>query len=147
MKNSLLMPNKYKVIGWAVFLVFLIASVIISHYDYRIPGFQLFHVDEFGSDTNLTNEVAYTGIFIGLLMICFSKEKAEDEFINYLRLKALQWSVLINYVILIGIIFSFYGSDFFVFMTYNSITLLLVFIIKFNYSLYKLKRERLDDEK
>lgn len=151
MKNSLLIPNKYKVIGWGVFLAFLIAAIITSKYNYKIPGFQLYYPKDegigFGTDFNLTDEVAYVGIFIGLLMVCFSKEKIEDEYINHLRLKAWQWSVLINYIILIGIIFSFYGLSFVFYMTFNSVTMFLVFIVKFNWSLYKLRREGLGDEK
>lgn len=137
MKNHLLIPSKYKVYGWIIFLAFLamhiIANIISS-------GF-LWTID----DWSLT--IAGAGILLGLMMICFSKEKNEDEYISFLRLRSWQLSVLVSYGILFIANLLIYGGWFLSFMTYNMLTVLIVFIITFNLSLYKLKGERLEDEK
>lgn len=123
--------------------------------DFQIPGFQIYHIPtgsfesiSFGfEDFNLTNEVALLGITIGLLMIVFVKEKIEDEYIAILRLKSMQWAVLISYIILIILNFSVYGLGFLILLVYNLWTTLIVFIIKFYFSLYKLRKEGLSNEK
>ena len=151
MKNTLLLPNKYKGIGWVIFLLFAALGLACFFLEYKIPGFQLYDPKEEGfldfNQYNLTNEFALLGITLGLLMVSFAKEKTEDEYILQLRLRSWQWSVLINYIILIILNFSVYGMSFLVVLMYNLWTTLIVFIIKFNWSLYKLRREGLGDEK
>lgn len=151
MKNTLLLPSKYKVIGWVTFLLFVSLGLACMYWDFKIPGFQFFyptknHFLDF-SDYNLTNELALTGIILGLLMVAFAKEKTEDEYISQLRLRSWQWSVLVSYAIVIIIIFTHYGFGFLSGLIHNIFTVLLVFIIKFNWSLYKFRKEGLENEK
>jgi len=158
MKNNLLLPNRYKVLGWTLFLAFATLGILCMVVDFKIPGFQLssniikrisedsVSIDLFGG-YNLTNELALLGITIGLLMIVFTKERIEDEFISMLRLKSLQWAVLLSYVILIVLNFSAFGLTFLLLLVYNLWTVLIVFIIKFYWSLYRLKKEGAADEK
>ena len=148
MKNSLLLPNKYKVIGWVIFLLFITLGIFCMLIDFKIQGFQIYNFvgGSFFGDYNLTNEFAVFGITIGLLIIVFTKEKIEDEYISMLRLKSLQWAVLLSYVVLIVLNFSFYGLVFLILLVYNIWTILLIFIIKFYWSLYKLRKEGLQDE-
>ncbi len=145
MKNPFLLPNQYKVYGWIAFILFSILGLFCMYGEFKIPGFQLYSAKDQGildfNDYNLTNELALIGVITGLLMIAFAKEKKEDEYISYLRLKSWQWSVLISYLILIIITLAFYGSTFFGILFYNVFTLLIVFILKFNISLYLLRRE------
>jgi FlaA1/EpsC-like NDP-sugar epimerase len=151
MKNSLLLANKYKVFGWVIFLVFVALGIACMQLDFKIPGFAFYHHEQDGLldfiDYNLTNELALSGITIGLLMIVFTKEKVEDEYISMLRLKSLQWAVLLSYVILFIINFSFYGLTFLILLVYNLWTTLIVFIVIFYWSMFKLKKEGLKDEK
>ena len=149
MKNSLLLPNKYKVFGWIIFLLFATLGIFCMLIDFKIPGFQIYKFvgGSFNfEDYNLTNEFAVFGITIGLLMTVFTKEKIEDEYISMLRLKSLQWAVLLSYIVLIALNFSFYGLVFLNLLVYNIWTILLIFIIKFYWSLYKLRKEGLQDE-
>lgn len=151
MKNTLLLPNQYKVYGWITFLIFSVLGLACMYLEFKIPGFQMYNPTSQGfldfNDYNLTNEFALTGVVFGLLMIAFAKEKNEDEYISHLRLRSWQWSVLVSYMILIVIVFAVYGAAFFNVLFYNMFTVLLVFIIKFNSSLYRLKREGSRDEK
>lgn len=99
------------------------------------------------SDGNLWDEIILSFVIIGLLLISFSKEKNEDEYISLLRLKSWQWSVLVSYGVLFIATWTIYGGMFLVFMIYNMLTVLLVFIIKFNFNLYRLRKEGISDEK
>ena len=117
------------------------------YWDYSIPGLVLPLKESLFFDANLTNELALAGVIIGLMIIVFAREKIEDEYISLMRLKCLQWSVLISFVILFILNFMFYGGSFYVVLIYNMFTIPLIFIAKFNYSLYRLRREREEDEK
>lgn len=147
-QNTLLLPNRYKAIGWLIFLLFTVLGFFCILMEFKIPGFQLYHgIGGLTEDYNLTNELAVFGVTMGLLMIVFAKEKCEDEYISMLRLKSLQWAVLLSYMILIVLNFSVYGLGFLMLLIYNMWTTLIVFIIKFNWSLYKLRKETLKNEK
>jgi len=147
MENSLLISGKYKVIGWIIFILSTSLGIATLYLDYRIPGLVLPLKESVFFDSNLTNELALAGVIIGLMIIVFAREKIEDEYISLMRLKCLQWSVLISFVILFILNFVFYGSSFFIVLIYNMFTIPLIFIGKFNYSLYCLRREREEDEK
>ena len=149
MKNSLLIPGKYKVIGWIIFILFACLGLATLYWEYKIPGFALPLKESRYSfaDYNLTNELALAGLIIGLMIIVFAREKIEDEYISLLRLKCWQWSVLISFVILFILNFLLYGNSFYIVLIYNMFTVPLIFIAKFNYSLYRLRREREEDEK
>jgi len=73
-------------------------------------------------------------------MIIFSKEKIEDEFINTIRLNALQWAVFTNYLCLLLAIIFVYGIPFFNIMVYNMFTVILIYIPRFYYLLWKISK-------
>lgn len=142
MKNNLLIPNKYKVFGWIIFLIFASLGVALATCDFRLPWLSFsYHEHDYTVESNMTDELAVFGVIIGLLLISFAKEPKEDEYISLIRLKSWQWSVLISYIILILINFTCYSMTYVMVLSYNMFTILLVFIAKFNYSLYKLNRE------
>lgn len=151
MKNTLLLPNKYKVIGWVTSLSFAALGLACMYCEFKIPGLQLYYAENEAlldfADYNLTNELALTGIALGLLMVAFAQEKTEDEYVSHLRLKSWQWSVLVSYAVTFLIIFTFYGFNFLSGLIHNIYTVLIVFIIKFNWSLYKFRKEGLENEK
>jgi hypothetical protein len=148
MKNSLLIPGKYKVIGWIIFILSACLGIATLYWEYKIPGFALpVKIPGLFADYNLTNELALAGVVIGLMMISFAKEKMEDEYLTLIRLKCWQWSVLISFGVLFILNFVFYGTTFYSFLVYNMFTVPLIFIAKFNFSLYLLRRERTEDEK
>jgi hypothetical protein len=144
MKSNLLIPSRFKLIG----LVILIPSILLgfcwrffefeigfltikSNHD-RVSIFETHHV-------NFTDEIALVGIITSLLMIAFSREKQEDEFINRIRLESLQWAVLVNYGLLIIAAFVVYGWSFIDVMMYNMLTVLIIFIVRFHVILYRNK--------
>lgn len=92
MISKLLIPNQYKILGWTLFLIFATIGIVSNTFEFKIPLFEInspMNESERGwfNDYNLTNEFAFFGTTVGLLMIVFAKEKIEDEYIAVLRLK------------------------------------------------------------
>ncbi len=141
MKNSLLIPNKYKVFGWIIFLLAVGLHVAVAFFELPIYEVKL-PVNKFYdfSDGIINDEIMLSLALIGLLLVSFAREKNEDEYIAFLRLKSWQWAVLLSYGILFLATWLVFGLEFLSFMTYNMFTVLIVFIIRFNLSLYLLKR-------
>ncbi len=150
MKNTLLLPNKFKKLGWTLLAASIVLWIIILFSkEGGVPWLELnfFTVVNkeplgpqtfFGfSEVNL-GFTLIGGLFIsGGLIVAFSREKQEDEFINSLRLSAFQWAVLLNYLILFIAFILIFGTDFFTVLMYNMFTTLAFFILRFHYLLKK----------
>ncbi|RLD35967.1 MAG: hypothetical protein DRI74_09935 [Bacteroidetes bacterium] len=97
-------------------------------------------------ENNIIDEILGVLIIISASFIAFAKEKNEDEFISKLRLESLVWATYVNYAILILALIFVYNMSFFWVMVFNMFTVLIFFIIRYNWALYKSKRD-LSDEK
>ncbi|MBK8611623.1 MAG: hypothetical protein IPL84_17210 [Chitinophagaceae bacterium] len=96
--------------------------------------------------TNITNTVIAVLFIIGAMLVSFSREKNEDEFIAKLRLSSLQWAVALSYLLLLFAFIFVYGTAFLNVMIYNMFTVLIIFIIRFNYILYKNSKTAPDEK-
>jgi hypothetical protein len=133
-------------LGWILFLAFVLLHTAKAILELPIPDIHLPLINAAGfEDDVITDELILSGVLIGLLFIAFAKEKNEDEYITVLRLKSWQWAVLISYGILLIATWLIFGLDFLGFMAYNMFTVLIVFIVKFNYSLYLLRKGGSDE--
>jgi small-conductance mechanosensitive channel len=158
MSNKLLLPNKYKLIGWFLLIPATILGVILSFtgfeaFPLKAKVFAIFNDEIFGEshlfsviETNITNTIVGILFIAGALFVAFSKEKSEDEFIAKLRLSSLLWAVWVNYILLLLAVLFVYGTSFFTVMVYNMFTVLIIFIVRFNYILYKNTKTVSDEE-
>jgi len=89
---------------------------------------------------NLTGTLVGVLFLIGAIFVAFSKEKSEDEFIAKVRLESLLWATYINYGVLIFCFLFFYEFEFLYVMIFNMFTILIFFIIRFYYILYRAKK-------
>ncbi|MBT8315474.1 MAG: hypothetical protein KJP26_13525, partial [Maribacter sp.] len=89
---------------------------------------------------NVLNEILGVLVIISGLMVAFSKEKNEDEFISKIRLQSLVWATYWNYGILILAFLFVYDLSFLWVMIINMYTIIIFFIIKFNWSLVNLNK-------
>lgn len=141
MKKLPLLPHVCQKIGLIGIFPFLALGIAYLGWEYTAPWLSYHssstHGLDFSSNSNFTDEVAAVGTIISLMLIAFSKEKIEDEAIQFFRLASLQWAVIVNYVVLIICILSLYGEFFFSVMTYNMFTILIIFIIRFRYVLFQ----------
>lgn len=133
MKPRFLLPHSFKKLGWVLLIPSVVFGVFVQHFEFYIEGFDL----AIGTDeNNMTNELAGALILISGFFVAFSKEKVEDELVSRIRLESLQWSVYLNYGLLLGALLFVYGEDFFVVMVYNMFTILIFFIVRFHFVLY-----------
>ena len=142
MISRLLFPSRFKTIGLVILIPFLALGIAFRFFEFGISGLTMHMNGQTifgGSVQNLTDEVALTGIIVGLLMIAFAREKQEDEFINKIRLESLQWAVLVNYILLLAATWLVYDVAFIDVMMYNMLTVLIFFIIRFHVILWKNK--------
>ena len=111
------------------------------YFEFEIPGFEVLipYTDSFMSHkpmkNNLTDELVSIIFMVSLIMIAFSEEKLEDEWVSKVRLESLQWSIYANYILLIAAILFVYDMYFFQALIYNMYTILIFFILRFYYVL------------
>ena len=149
MKQKLLLPNKFKRIGWFILIPsaligFLLVILNDRTIEINTTVFAIY-ADEILGKTHyfsfvkidIVNTLIGVLFILGGLMVGFSKEKNEDEYISNLRLNSLLWAVLVNYLLLLFMFLFIYGLGFINVMIYNMFTVLIIFIAKFNYSLFR----------
>ncbi len=152
MRINYLFPNKFKIIGWIILIPAAIIGFITLRYEYE-PYFLDFNVpailfDDFIKDkqifgmvrNNILNEILGLLVIISALLVAFSKEKSEDEYISKIRLESLVWAVYFNYGILLFSFLFIYGLSFLWVMIFNMFTVLIFFIVRFNWQISKLKK-------
>lgn len=149
METKFLFPNRYKKIGWIFFIISALLWVYVTVTEsefsflqtktFAIAANEFFDKDKFFCmvDVNLTYSLIGVLFIIGSLLIVFSKEKVEDEFIMKLRLSSFQWAVLVNYLLLLFLFLFVYGASFLTVMVYNMFSVIILYIVRFNYLLLK----------
>lgn len=152
MKTNLLLPNQFKRIGWYLLVPSAILGLLIIFFDFefeflKIKVYSIYSEGIVNSGSffgaaknNVTDEIAAIVFIVGAIFVAFSKEKNEDEFIAKNRLESLVWATYINYAILLLCIIFFYELEFLTVMVLNMFTILIFFIIRFYYILYKSKK-------
>jgi hypothetical protein len=153
MESKMLLPHRFSRIGWFLAVPFLIWAIgfLVAEKTFALDALEL----TFGSgdktssnenfffnlkSNNFTDELVAIGLMAGLILIAFSKEKIEDEWVAKLRLDALLWGVFINALLLFVAFIVLYNNAFWCFMNINLFTPLLIFIIRFNYLKWKENR-------
>jgi hypothetical protein len=163
MKTHFLFPNKFKTLGWLLFvpsLVLFILKVLEVLPDddgtsiLNIKTFAIYNQDFVFDKTgyfqiitnNISDEIITICIIIGGLFVGFSKLKNEDEMISKIRYESLVWATYFNYAIFIFCTLFVFGMVYLNVLYFNIFTLLLFFIIRFHYMIYKLNKANQDDE-
>jgi hypothetical protein len=139
-KTMRLLPTGFKWPGLLLSLAGMMLGTATVAWEFSFD-FLSFNVREsqdfFKADVeNFTNELALTMTLLGLLLLSFTNEREEDERTRLIRLEAFQWSILVNFFIVLVGNWVFYGGDFFYLMIANLFTPLLVFLLRFHYVYY-----------
>ena len=159
MKKNYLFPHRFKAIGWVITGITLAATIsafVASicydwHPDFKMPA--LFDDDALGF---LSDEGKDPGLFkmadcsiftfilvfmtIGLILVGFSREKVEDEFVRQLRERSLVWATLVSAAVFLFGTLTIYGMVYTYFAYSIYFIFLLLFIIKFNVSLHRFNK-------
>lgn len=158
MSTKLLFPHAYKRVGWVILVPSTIAGLLLTYYGFEakilkatVPAF--FYDELLGTQyffklvrTDITVTCIGLLFIVGSILVGFSKEKREDEYIANLRLTSLLWAVYVNYGLLFIAFLFIYGTNFFNVMVYNMFTTLIIFIMRFNYLLYRNTQSSADEK-
>jgi hypothetical protein len=158
MKTRFLFPNQFKNFGWLLFIPSVLATLIISVLNIstdeylnisvfsiyqdsigEIPGFFKF------IKNSILDEILTIGIIVGGILVGFSKLKEEDEMISKIRYESLVWATYLNYAIILFFTLFIFDLPYLNVLFYNMFTLLLFFIIRFHYMIYKLNTSNHDE--
>lgn len=141
MKSRFLFPSHYRKIGWLITgpaIVLGIANLYFEfEFDFLAVKFIKLPDSIFNEQINLTDELAAIAVILGLSLIAFSKEEHEDERIAQIRLESLQWAVYVNYMVLALAVMLVHGASFLWVMVYNMFTVLLFFVFRFRWMIYR----------
>lgn len=147
MKSNYLLSNSYKIPGWILLIVGIVIGVFLVASEYESDILEMNVLAIYNGDSlfdnnngffkilenSILDEIVALSIIIGGLLVGFSKEKVEDEFIYKLRKDSLVWAIIFNYIVLMFAIIFIYDFTFFDVLVYNMFTPLLFFIIRFNF--------------
>lgn len=159
MKKEFLFPNRFKKIGWILFVPSLILGIYFTIYgsDYEdVLTFQVFSLingglfatsEYFGFVNNcIIDEVLLICIIVGGLLVAFSRTKIEDELITKIRYESVVWATFFNFAIIIFATIFIFDTPYFNVMIANIFSMLLFYIIRFHFMLYKLQKSTKDEK-
>ncbi len=148
--KSLLIPHAYKKIGWILLIPSLVAGLFYMFVNELLYNPKIWTIGYFGNELlssqkssirldkiELIPNLISVLLLIGGLLVMFSKEKKEDEYINQIRLNSLQNAVFLNYILLFFCIVFIHGIPFFHVMVYNLFTIIIIYILRFHFLMYK----------
>lgn len=148
MNTDYLLPNRYKKIGWIIFVPSVLFGLItlVLQFEPSFLDVNLFAIVDSSplgdtnylglTGTNALDEILSVLIIIGSLLVAFSKTKNEDEYIAKIRLESLVWAIYVNYIILLFCILFLYNYAFFYALVLNMFTVLLCFVTRFHWKVY-----------
>ncbi|MEQ8551283.1 MAG: hypothetical protein RLO17_04430 [Cyclobacteriaceae bacterium] len=159
MNTKLLLPAKFKKYGWLILIPGIVLGILHMIFGFHLDFFSInvfaISFDEstrpnrelFGFiENNVLDEILGLSVIIGGLIVAFSKEFDEDEFISSMRLECLVWAIFWNYGLLAIAFVLFYETSFFWIMVYNMFTPLVLFIFRFNWLLWKSRKSVKNEE-
>ncbi|GGD07344.1 hypothetical protein [Hyunsoonleella pacifica] len=145
MKTNYLLPHRYKILGWILFSLGILSGIclfingyevkylndtkVLAAYYHDILESEFFKV----INNQILDEIIMVFILLGGLILAFTKEKIEDEFIYKLRKDSIVWGIIFNYAILLFTIIFIYEIAFYYVLVLNMFTPLIFFIIRFNF--------------
>ena len=142
MKTNYLLPHAFKKAGWILliplFVLFMWHGAHEIIWSYSDPSTYWIHMPSWLH--NDMNTILIVGFSVAFLLVAFSREKIEDEYIMQVRYVCLIRSVIANYIVLIAAALLLYDFKFLSFMSYNMFTVILIYIIVFHISLYRLRK-------
>ncbi|MCF8371178.1 MAG: hypothetical protein K9H64_06135 [Bacteroidales bacterium] len=159
MKTHFLLPHSFKKIGW-ILMAMSIPLIAFGELDF-LKEISIFAI--YNSGFPLGGSAAESGFFriinddiqfeivsllliVGGLFVAFARVKKEDEFIAKIRLESLVWATWAHFIVLTIMVLSVYGIDFLYIMFANMFTILVLFIIRFHFVLYKSRKSLSDEE-
>ncbi|MBO7083651.1 MAG: hypothetical protein J6W30_07395 [Bacteroidales bacterium] len=147
MNKNYLFPHQFRMIGWVLAIVAVVGYLWLPEIHFKMPSlyFDTFFDDEnesgfFRMATANSLSIAMILLTIGLLFIGFSKEKVEDEFVQYLRAQSLIWATYVTAILFIATTLLIYGIAYIYVPFLVFYVFLLLFIIKFRIEVHRFNK-------
>lgn len=148
----MLLPGSFQKVGWWILIPTLLIGILMAidgfngvpSFIYTAPTKTAMHT--LGVLEPILIDIAIIGILIGAIFITCSRRKIEDEMIGRVRLDALLLALYIHIGIVIICALLFYDFDYLNAMIYNLFTLPLLFLIIFQWKLWRLGKEAADEK-
>ena len=147
MKKNYLFPHQFRIVGWVLAIVAVVGYLWLPEINFKMPSL---YFDTFFDDENESGffrmaranslSIAMILLTIGLLFIGFSKEKVEDEFVQYLRAQSLIWATYVTAILFIVATLLIYGISYIYIPFLVFYVFLILFIIKFKVELYRFNK-------
>lgn len=149
--KSQLLPHRYKKIGWILLLPAFVAGIFLMTTSNFTTGPEISTFGYFGDELlggQTKPEIRLDNVFlipnlvsifflVGGMLVMFSQEKKEDEYINQIRLKSFQSSVFINYTFLFLCILFINDIPFLRVMVINLFTIIIIYVLRFHFLIHK----------
>ena len=159
MNSNILFTHRLKTPALVIFIPSLLAMIGILFFDMDTSGLSLemelpvITESPFMGDRryfvwverDILDLILLSLIIVSGVLYAFSKEPVEDEMIASIRKDSLIWAVYLNYGLLLFSIFAFAGLDLFVILALNILSLLVFFILRFQWK-KRLLKDSLDAE-
>ena len=147
MNKNYLFPHRFRMVGWVLAIVAVVGYLWLPEIHFKMPSlyFDTFFYDDnesgfFRMARTNTLSIAMPLLTIGLLFIGFSKEKVEDEFVQYLRAQSLIWSTYVTSALFIIATILIYGIAYIIVPYLVFYAFLILFIIKFRIELHRFNK-------
>ena len=147
MNKNYLFPHRFRIIGWVLAIVAVVGYLWLPEIHFKMPSL---YFDVLFDDDNESGffrmaranslSIAMILLTIGLLFIGFSKEKVEDEFVQYLRAQSLIWATYVTAILFIVATLLIYGISYIYIPFLVFYVFLILFIIKFKVELYRFNK-------
>lgn len=166
MKKSYLLPRGFKKVGMVLAVCclawFTINCFTEESVDFKFKTFALIgnapfahsseNVPQSSSlfcnivETSFGMTILPVLMLTALVLIAFSRNKTEDEYIMRIREQSFVWAMLVGYVIIALLTLLVFGFEYLIVMMYDIYIFLILFICKFHYEIYRLKKTMRDEE-
>ena len=152
MDSKFLFPYRFKRIGTIMLFPSLALGILWCfglRLDIQAPVFSVFGD---GNEIltvihkNIYNEIVAVLLLVSLIIVGFSKEKLEDEYILKIRLDSLVWAIYINYIMLFLTIIFIFKDSFTKILIYNMFTMFVFFIILCICLLFQIRRMLINEQ-
>jgi hypothetical protein len=152
MKPLPLLPNRFKIVGWVLLLPFTVLGLMrlinyekieLSWLEYSRDGADFLNGGDWLFNlryNNFTDELISLGLLLGLALVAFARTRTEDEWTIHLRLSAWLWSIIANTMVVTLSITLIYNGMFLTVMAVNLFSVLFLFIVRFEYLLWRERR-------
>lgn len=135
MKN-LLFPEKFKIVGWILFVAAVVAGGLIWADVLQLSG-----VVE-----TVVNDAVIIGTTLGALMIVCSREPHEDEMIRSIRLAALLNALYVYVLLLVACTLIINGVEYLQFMAVNLLLFPIIYVVLFSLEMHRYHKMSEDEE-